>query len=68
MINKKTKQEKQKMNNKMVNQMIVERLEQVVKNISGHGYKSPRLIKKVGLALSVLTSDKGSLSYSDLTN
>ena len=59
-----------KMNNTMVNQMVIDTLDNVVEQIrnNGNSNKSPKLIKKVGLALSVLTSDKGSLSHSDLNS
>jgi hypothetical protein len=56
-------------NNKMVNKMIIDTLNNVVGTITnGDRTKSPKLMKKVGLALSVLTSDKGSLSYYDLNS
>ena len=62
------------MNNKMVNTMVIQSLNEVVNQINRvngnttHGRTVPtKLIKKVGLALSVLTSNKGELSPYDLS-
>ena len=57
------------MNNKMVNTMVINQLNEIVrtiasKNVNGEVIPT-KLSKKVGLALSVLTSDKGDLSYTD---
>ncbi len=53
----------------MVNTMVINQLNDIVrtiasKNVNGEVIPT-KLSKKVGLALSVLTSDKGDLSYTD---
>ena len=57
------------MNNKMINTMIINQLNDVVDSIasrnSSGGNIPSQLSKKVGLALSILTSDKGELYTTD---
>jgi len=57
------------MKNKMINTMIINQLNEIVDSIarrnSSGGNIPSSLSKKVGLALSVLTSDKGELLTTD---
>jgi len=50
-----------KMNNRLINTMVQNQLNQTMNTINNSDSISPRLMNKLGLALSIITSDTGFL-------